>query len=31
MGFVEYGRLRDFVAPDSERRMDKVMHVLDLR
>lgn len=30
-GFVEYGRLRDFVAPDADRRFDRVLHVLDLR
>lgn len=30
-GFTEYGRLPDFVAPDAERRFDKVFQVLDLR
>ncbi|NHN55623.1 GNAT family N-acetyltransferase [Calidifontibacter sp. DB0510] len=30
-GFVEYGRLRDFVAPDETRRFDMVLHALDLR
>lgn len=30
-GFTEYGRLRDFVAPDAGRRFDKVFQVLDLR
>jgi Acetyltransferases len=30
-GFTEYGRLRDFVAPDAARRFDKVFQVLDLR
>ncbi|GGB17966.1 hypothetical protein GCM10011492_04770 [Flexivirga endophytica] len=30
-GFAEYGRLRNFVAPDATRRFDKVFQVLDLR
>lgn len=30
-GFTEYGRLRNFVAPDPSRRFDKVFQVLDLR
>lgn len=30
-GFREYGRLREFVAPGDGRRLDKVLHVLDLR
>ena len=30
-GFTEYGRLPDFVAPDADRRFDKVFQVLDLR
>lgn len=30
-GFREYGRLPGFVAPDADRRFDKVFHVLDLR
>ncbi|WP_018155674.1 GNAT family N-acetyltransferase [Demetria terragena] len=30
-GFVEYGRLAEFVAPSDGRRLDKVFHVLDLR
>lgn len=30
-GFREYGRLREFVAPADGRRLDKVLHVLDLR
>ncbi|TWP34878.1 GNAT family N-acetyltransferase [Leekyejoonella antrihumi] len=31
MGFAEYGRLRDFVAPDEHQRFDMVMHAIDLR
>lgn len=30
-GFKEYGRLSDFVAPGDGRRLDIVLHVLDLR
>lgn len=30
-GFVEYGRLVDFVAPADDRRYDMVLHVLNLR
>lgn len=30
-GFTEYGRLPGFVAPDPDRRFDKVFQVLDLR
>ena len=30
-GFREYGRLSDFVAPGDGCRLDKVMHVIDLR
>lgn len=30
-GFTEYGRLQHFVAPDADRRFDKVFQVLDLR
>ncbi len=30
-GFVEYGRLKDFVAPDDRHRFDMVLHALDLR
>lgn len=30
-GFTEYGRLKDFVAPDDDHRFDMVLHALDLR